>query len=148
MGTFSVAKIDLGLSLFSIGAGLVGLGTSITIYGAVNPCIATIAPALSTKDYFDCSIQPVATILGLVGTTFIHHAGKRLARRLELAQGTVLDVRKRTDMIDAINAEFVHSIMNRTIEGDEVIQVGSAERSKLKNTLESNRDMAADNFIS
>jgi hypothetical protein len=123
-GTFNATKIDLGL----IGAGLVGLGASITLYGAVNTCIATMGPKPSPKDYFDCSIQPVATILGLVGTTLIHHAGKRLQRRLELAQATVMDLRKRTDKIDTLNAGFVHSVMNNTIEGDESTYIGSAER--------------------
>ena len=129
MGTFSPAKVDLGLSIFTLGLALIGAGQSISLYGAINTCIATKGPNPSAKAIFDCAIQPVGTICSIAGTALVGHAGRRLERRLQLAQGSVVNLRKRAEMIDGINAEFVHSIMNTTTH-DDVIHVGSAERSK------------------
>jgi hypothetical protein len=131
MGTFSPAKVDLGLSIFTLGLALFAAGESISLYGAINTCIATKGPNPSAKAVFDCAIQPVGTICTLACTTLIGHAGRRLNRRLQLAQGNVVDLRKRAEMIDGVNAEFVHSIMNATTD-DNVVHVGSAERSKLR----------------
>lgn len=129
MGTFSPAKVDLGLSIFTLGLALIGAGQSISLYGAINTCIATKGPNPSAKAIFDCAIQPVGTICSIAGTALVGHAGRRLERRLQLAQGSVVNLRKRAEMIDGVNAEFVHSIMNATTH-DDVIHVGSAERSK------------------
>lgn len=131
MGTFSVAKVDLGLSIFTLGLGLVGLGQAIDLYGAINTCVALKGPKPSAKDIFDCAIQPVSTICTIAGTALVHHAGKRALRRFQLSQGNVMDLRKRTEQIDGFNADFVHAIMNNTAaDGDDIVHIGSAERSE------------------
>lgn len=130
MGTYSPAKIDLGLSIFTLGLGLIGLGQAITLYGAINTCVALKGPKPSPKNIFDCAIQPVSTIVTIAGTALVHAAGKRVARRFQMAEGTVINLRKRAELIDGLNAGFVHSIMNTTVEGDDIVHIGSAERSK------------------
>jgi hypothetical protein len=144
MGTFDPVKIDLGLSIFTLGLGLIGLGQAITLYGAINTCVALKGPNPSPKDIFDCAIQPVSTIVTIAGTALIHAAGKRVARRFQMAEGTVINLRKRAEMIDGLNADFVHSIMNTTVEGDDIVHIGSAERSKSRRMNSLEQDLTAD----
>lgn len=53
-----------------------------------------------------------------------------------MAEKTVVNLCKRAEMIDGLNADFVHSIMNTTVEGDDIIHMGSAERSKSSITID------------
>jgi hypothetical protein len=108
-------------------------------------CQVALHSTENTDDQcYRSSIAPYNMCLQLAGTVLVHTAGKRVARRFQMTEGTVINLRKRAGLHDGLNADSLHPIMNTTVEGDDVVHIGSAERIKSRRISSLEQDLPAD----